>query len=164
MNCSLVKYNQHLMTDRILCSQMDHSLSDLSYSKQNKSKFWKTRLDSSDNIRPPLIRCNSAQHLAGNSELFPVWRHSFCNVAHSWHLVGNSFIADCVDKKEDSRIQSDMEELIAKSNQNKFQLNESKCKELRITFGKSAADWCRCRCRLCSHCYQLESNRGSVHC
>ena len=54
-------------------------------------------------------------------------------------MVGNSFIADCVDKKEDSRIQSDMEELIAKSNQNKFQLNESKCKELRISFAKPAA-------------------------
>ena len=44
-------------------------------------------------------------------------------------------------KKEDSRIQSDVEELIAKSNQNKFQLNESKCKELRISFAKSAADF-----------------------
>ena len=41
----------------------------------------------------------------------------------------------------DSRIQSDVEELIAKSNQNKFQLNESKCKELRISFAKSAADF-----------------------
>ena len=40
-----------------------------------------------------------------------------------------------------SRIQSDVEELIAKSNQNKFQLNESKCKELRISFAKSAADF-----------------------
>ena len=34
-----------------------------------------------------------------------------------------------------------MKELIAKSNQNKFQLNESKCKELRISFAKSAADF-----------------------
>ena len=49
--------------------------------------------------------------------------------------------SDCVDKKEDSHIQSDVEELIAKSNQNKFQLNESKCKELRISFAKSAADF-----------------------
>ena len=31
-----------------------------------------------------------------------------------------------------------MEELIAKCNQNKFQLNEWKCKELRILFAKSA--------------------------
>ena len=27
---------------------------------------------SSDNTRPPLITCNSGQHFAGNSELFPV--------------------------------------------------------------------------------------------
>ena len=52
-----------------------------------------------------------------------------------------STIAECVHKKEGSRIQSDVEELIAKSNQNKFQLNESKCKELRISFAKSAADF-----------------------
>ena len=53
--------------------------------KQNESKFWITRWDSS----------NSAQHSAGNSELFPVWRHSFCNVTRSWHLAGNSFIVNC---------------------------------------------------------------------
>ena len=66
-----------------------------------------------------------------------------------WKYVDDTTIAECVDKKEESHIQSDVEELIAKSNQNKFQLNESKCKELR---------------GLCSHCYQWESNRGSVHC
>ena len=48
-------------------------------------KFWITRWDSS----------NSGQHFAGNSELFPVWRHSFRNVARSWHLAGNSFIVRC---------------------------------------------------------------------
>ena len=58
-----------------------------------------------------------------------------------WKYVDDTTIAECVDKKEDSRIQSDVEELIAKSNQNKFQLNESKCKELRISFPKSAADF-----------------------
>ena len=58
-----------------------------------------------------------------------------------WKCVDDTTIAECVDKKEDSRIQSDVEELIAKSNQNKFQLNESKCKELRISFAKSAADF-----------------------
>ena len=40
-----------------------------------------------------------------------------------WKYVDDTTIAECVDKKEDSRIQSDVEELIAKSNQNKFQLN-----------------------------------------
>ena len=58
-----------------------------------------------------------------------------------WKYVDDTTIAECVDKKKDSRIQSDMEELIAKSNQNKFQLNESKCKELRISFAKPAADF-----------------------
>ena len=58
-----------------------------------------------------------------------------------WKYVDDTTIAECVDKKEDSRIQSDVEELIATSNQNKFQLNESKCKELRISFAKSAADF-----------------------
>ena len=55
--------------------------------------------------------------------------------------MDDTTIAECVHKKEGSRIQSDVEELIAKSNQNKFQLNESKCKELRISFAKSAADF-----------------------
>ena len=58
-----------------------------------------------------------------------------------WRYVDDTTIAECVHKKEGSRIQSDVEELIAKSNQNKFQLNESKCKELRISFAKSAADF-----------------------
>ena len=56
-----------------------------------------------------------------------------------WKYVDDTTIAECVDKKKDSRIQSDVEELITKSNQNKFQLNESKCKELRISFPKPAA-------------------------
>ena len=45
-----------------------------------------------------------------------------------WKHAADTTIAECVDKKEHSRIQSDVEELIAKSNQNKFQLNGSKCK------------------------------------
>ena len=53
-----------------------------------------------------------------------------------WKYVDDTTIAECVDKKEDSRIQSNVEELIAKSNQNKFQLNE-----LRISVAKSAPDF-----------------------
>ena len=34
-----------------------------------------------------------------------------------WKYVDDTTIAECVDKKEDSRIQSDVEELTAKSNQ-----------------------------------------------
>ena len=62
---------------------------------KTKSKFWKTRRDSSDNIRPPPITCNSSQHFAGKSELFPISRPSFRNVTCSWHLAGNSFIVRC---------------------------------------------------------------------
>ena len=53
----------------------------------------------------PAITCNSGQQWTvdwvtvncwpGNSELFPVWRHSFRNVARSWHLAGNSFSVRC---------------------------------------------------------------------
>ena len=41
-----------------------------------------------------------------------------------WKYVDDTIIAECVHKKEGSRIQSDVEELIAKSTQDKFQLNE----------------------------------------
>ena len=58
-----------------------------------------------------------------------------------WKYVDDTTIAECVAKKEDRRIQSNVEELIAKFNQNKFQLNESKCKELRISFAESSADF-----------------------
>ena len=56
--------------------------------KQNKSKISKTAL------RFPAITCNSGQHFAGNSELFPVWRHSFRNVARSWHLAETVSLLD----------------------------------------------------------------------
>ena len=72
--------------NKIHCSPRDQSLSDLLYSQ---SKFSNTRWDSGDSIRPSsadaMITCNSGQHFAGNSELFPVWRHSFRNVARSSH-------------------------------------------------------------------------------
>ena len=58
-----------------------------------------------------------------------------------WKYVDGTTIAECVDKKEDSRIQSDVEDLMAKSNQNKFQLNESKCKELWNSRAKPVADF-----------------------
>ena len=58
---------------------------------ENKNQILKNAL----NIRPPPITFNSGQHFAGKSELFPVWRHSFRNVARSWHLARNSFIIRC---------------------------------------------------------------------
>ena len=59
--------------------------------KQNKSKIWKPRWDSSHHVQQrSTVNC-----WPGNSELFPVWRHSFRNVARSWHLAGNSLIVRC---------------------------------------------------------------------
>ena len=56
---------------KIHCSPRDQSVIICYIAKQNKCKFWKTQWDSSNNIRPPLILCNSGQHFAGNIELFP---------------------------------------------------------------------------------------------
>ena len=58
------------------------------YQNKAKAKF-------ENPVEIPAITCNSGQHFAGSSELFPVWRHSFRNVAHSWHLAGKSFIVRC---------------------------------------------------------------------
>ena len=67
--------------------------------RQNKSDFCKSAeipATTSGHLQlHALITCNSSQHFAGNSEHFPVWRHSFCNVARWWHLVVNSFIVRC---------------------------------------------------------------------
>ncbi|KAK3735987.1 hypothetical protein QZH41_006320 [Actinostola sp. cb2023] len=58
-----------------------------------------------------------------------------------WKYVDDTTIAEPVHKNEISNIQSAVSELITKSHQNKFQLNEAKCKELRISFAKSAPDF-----------------------
>ena len=50
--------------NKIHCSPRDQSLSDLLYSK-TKAKF-------ENRAEIPTITCNSGQHFAGNSELFPV--------------------------------------------------------------------------------------------
>ena len=50
--------------NKIHCSPRDQSLSDLLYNK-TKAKF-------ENRAEIPAITCNSGQHFAGNSELFPV--------------------------------------------------------------------------------------------
>ena len=42
--------------------------------KQNKSKIWKSRWDSGDHMQ-------QHSNFVGNSELLPIWCHSFRNVA-----------------------------------------------------------------------------------
>ena len=58
-----------------------------------------------------------------------------CNT-ELWKYVDDTTIAECVDKNKASTIQFDVEERITKSSENKVQLNETKCKELRISFVK----------------------------
>ena len=41
------------------------------------------------------ITCSSGQTVAADSDLFPVGRHSFRNVARSWHLAVITFIVRC---------------------------------------------------------------------
>lgn len=53
-----------------------------------------------------------------------------------WKYVDDTTISENVCKHETSRIQLSVDELIRKSSADKFQLNEAKCKELRITFGR----------------------------
>ena len=72
--------------NKIHCSPRDQSLSDLLY-----SKIWKPHWDSSHHVQ----QWSTVNCWPGNSELFPVWRYSFRNVARSWHLAGNSFIVRC---------------------------------------------------------------------
>ena len=60
--------------------------------KANLEKHAEIPVTTSDHFQlHVLIMCNGGQHFAGNSELFPVWRHSFRNVARPWHLAVNSF-------------------------------------------------------------------------
>ena len=50
--------------------------------------------------------------------------------------VDDTTIAEPVHKRETSKIQSSVDELAEMSRRNKFQINEAKCKELRISFAK----------------------------
>ena len=58
----------------------------------------KTKAKFENRAEIPAITCNSGQHFAGNSELFPVWHHSFRNVARSWILDVN--FASYVSRKQ----------------------------------------------------------------
>ena len=54
-----------------------------------------------------------------------------------WKYVDDTTLAECVEKNRTSSVQSDVDEFVKKSWADGFQLNESKCKELRISFTKS---------------------------
>ena len=54
-----------------------------------------------------------------------------------WKYVDDTTIAECVEKNGTSSMQSRVDEFVTKSRADGFQLNESKCKELRLSFTKS---------------------------
>ena len=54
--------------------------------------------------------------------------------ANLWKYVDDTTISEHVDKHKISRVQSHVDELIEKTKDDKFQLNEAKCKELCISF------------------------------
>ena len=54
-----------------------------------------------------------------------------------WKYVDDITLAECVEKNGTSSLQLRVDELVSKSQADGFQLNESKCKELRISFSKS---------------------------
>jgi hypothetical protein len=53
-----------------------------------------------------------------------------------WKYVDDTTINKSVEKGEISDIQSAVDELLEMSNRSKFQLNERKCKEIRISFAR----------------------------
>ena len=46
-------------------------------------------------------------------------------------------ISETVQKNEVSQIQEIVDRLVKKTHEDKFQMNESKCKEIRISFAKT---------------------------
>ena len=58
-----------------------------------------------------------------------------------WKFVDDTTMAESVDKSEPSEIQASVDELASKSQVDRFQLNEAKCKELRISFAKTKRDF-----------------------
>ena len=53
-----------------------------------------------------------------------------------WRYVDDTSMAETILKGDSSTIQNDVDDLISQSEANKFQMNEGKCKELRIGFSK----------------------------
>ena len=54
-----------------------------------------------------------------------------------WKYVDDITISESTPKHESSKIQTSVDELTRNSTADKFQLNQAKCKELRITFAKT---------------------------
>ena len=57
-----------------------------------------------------------------------------------WKYVDDTAMAENVGKTKASTIQNNVDELVEKSKENRFQLTVAKCKELRISFAKHRVD------------------------
>ena len=57
--------------------------------------------------------------------------------ADLWKYVDDTTIFESIPKRDRSRIQESVDELIRDSGADRFQLNQEKCKELGITFTRS---------------------------
>ena len=56
-----------------------------------------------------------------------------------WKYVDDTTLVESVSKNENSYMQLRIDELVRQSEADGFQLNESKCKELRISFSRSGS-------------------------
>ena len=56
-----------------------------------------------------------------------------------WKYVDDTTLVESVSKNETSYMQLRVDELVRQSEADGFQLNESKCKELRISFSRSGS-------------------------
>ena len=59
------------------------------------------------------------------------------SVTNTSKYVDDTTLADCMEKNGTSSMQARVNKFVTKSRADGFQLNESKCKELRISFTKS---------------------------
>ena len=62
----------------------------------------------------------------------------YVNGVNLWRYVDDTLMAETVHKGQPIGIQVSVDELVRKAETDKFQLNETKCKELQISFSRSA--------------------------
>ena len=60
------------------------------------------------------------------------------NGVNLWKSVDDTSMAETVRKGQPSGIQVSVDELVRQAETDKFQLDETKCKELQISFSRSA--------------------------
>jgi hypothetical protein len=58
-----------------------------------------------------------------------------------WKFVDDTTVSEVIGKDQTSNLQNQMDILANSISSDKFQLNESKCKEMRICFGSNINDF-----------------------